>query len=139
MHIPVPLHERAAVSADPVHVWEAQVVPVPYRRQPPAPLQKPSVPQLDAPWSVHWFSGSRPVGTLVHVPRLPASAHDWQVPAQALAQQTPCSHRLVAQSLGAVQVMPVGRFVQAPITQTLGAVQSPSAAHDVLQTFVAQA
>jgi hypothetical protein len=76
---------------------------------------------------------------LVQAPTLPASAHDWQVPAQAVAQQTPCSHRLVWQSPGAVQVMPVGRFAQAPITQTLGAVQSPSTVHDVLQTFAPQA
>jgi len=31
-----------------------------------------------------------------------------------------------------------GFFVQAPITQTLGAAQSASTLHDVLHTFVAQ-
>jgi hypothetical protein len=37
--VPVPLHERAAVSVDPVQLAAAHCVPVPYRRQPPAPSQ----------------------------------------------------------------------------------------------------
>jgi hypothetical protein len=37
-------------------------------------------------------------------------------------------------SVGAPQAIPVGFFVHAPATQTLGAVQSASAVHDVLQT-----
>jgi hypothetical protein len=48
------------------------------------------VPQPLAPVSAHWFSGSAPAGTLVQVPALPVSAHDWQFPAQLDAQQTPC-------------------------------------------------
>ena len=102
------------------------------------PSQKPSFPQLFAPWSVHWFSGSCPVGTLVQVPSEPAIAHDWQVAVQTLAQQTPCWHRLVMHSPLAAQATPVGFLVHTPITQTLGAAQSASAVHDVLHTLVAQ-
>ena len=56
--VPVPLHDRADVSVDPVQLADAQVVPAAYRRQPPVPSQVPSVPQLGAPLSVHWFWGS---------------------------------------------------------------------------------
>ncbi len=88
---------------------------------------------------MHWFSGSLPVGTFVQVPSVPASPHDWQVPAQAVAQQKPCWQKPVMHSDEAPQAMPVGFLVQTPATQTLGAVQSPSTEHDVLQTFVPQA
>jgi hypothetical protein len=88
--VPVPLHDRDDVSVEPVQVADAQLVPAAYSRQPPEPLQKPSVPHVDAPWSAHWFSGSVPVGTLVHAPSVPARPHDWQVPAHAVAQQYPC-------------------------------------------------
>jgi hypothetical protein len=88
--VPVPLHDRDDVSVEPVQVAAAQLVPAAYSRQPPEPLQKPSVPQVDAPWSAHWLSGSVPVGTFVHAPSVPARPHDWQVPAHAVAQQYPC-------------------------------------------------
>src|SRR5262245_34300338 len=109
-------------------------MPDAYRRQAPAPLQKPSVPQVLAPWSVHWFSGSVPVGTLVHVPCVPVSAHDLQVPVQAVPQQKPCSQKPVMHSVAAPHAMPVGFFVQTPMTQTFGVTQSASTEHDVLQT-----
>ena len=51
--VPVPLQDRADVSVDPVQAAAAQDVPVAYSRQPPAPLQVPSVPQVLAPWSAH--------------------------------------------------------------------------------------
>jgi hypothetical protein len=133
--VPVPLQDRDDVSVDPVQLAVAQVVPAAYRRHAPAPSHVPSRPQVDAPWSVHWFSGSWPVGTLVQVPAVPVSAQDWHVPAQAVAQQKPCSQKPVMHSEGAPQAMPVGFFVQAPATQTLGAVQSASAVHDVLHTL----
>jgi hypothetical protein len=43
------------------------------------------------------------------------------------------------QSPAAAHAMPVGFLVHAPATQTLGARQSASVAHDVRQTFIAQA
>jgi len=74
----------------------------------------------------------------VHAPSEPASAQDWHVPAQAVAQQIPCSQNPVWQSPGAPQARPVGFFAHAPLTQTFGAVQSPSTVHEVLQTFAPQ-
>jgi hypothetical protein len=137
--VPLPLHERVDVSVEPVQVAAAHCVPEAYTRQPPAPLHEPSVPQVDAPWSVHWFSGSVPVGTLVHVPSVPASAHDWHVPAQAVPQQIPCVQNPVRHSVPEAQAMPVGFLVQTPATHTLGAVQSPSTVHDVLHSIAAHA
>lgn len=55
---PVPLQVRAGVKVEPVQLAATQVAPLAYRRHPPPPSQVPSVPQLAAPWSVHWFSGS---------------------------------------------------------------------------------
>jgi len=136
--VPVPLHDRDDVSVDPVQVVAAHCAPAAYLRQPPAPSHMPSLPQVFMPWSVHWPSGSVPVGTLVQVPRFPATAHDWQVPVHVVAQQIPCWHSPVMQSPPAAHVKPVGFFVHAPMTQTLGAAQSASAMHDVLHTFVAQ-
>jgi hypothetical protein len=57
-HVPVPLHVDLFVKVVPVHVLCAQTVPAAYLRQAPAPLQTPSFPQLVAPSSAHWFSGS---------------------------------------------------------------------------------
>jgi hypothetical protein len=52
-------------------------------------LQLPSCPQLVAPPSVHWFSGSDPAGTEVQLPGAVLRAHDWQTPPQAELQQSP--------------------------------------------------
>jgi hypothetical protein len=76
---------------------------------------------------------------LVQVPWAPASPHDWHVPAQAVAQQNPCWHSPVRHSVPDEQAVPVGFFVQAPRTQTLGAVQSVSTVQEVRQTMAAQA
>jgi hypothetical protein len=92
--VPVPLQVRAGVNVVPEQVAAAHWVPAPYSRQAPLPLQAPSVLQLGAPRSAHWFSGSWPAVTLVHAPTVPASAHDWQVPPQVLPQQTPCAQVL---------------------------------------------
>lgn len=134
----MPLHDRDDVSVEPVHVAAAHWIPAAYLRQPPAPSHIPSLPQVLAPWSVHWFSGSVPVGTLVQVPRFPATAHDWQVPVHMVAQQIPCWHSPVMHSLPAPHARPLGFFVHAPMTQTLGVAQSASAVHDVLHAFVPQ-
>ena len=129
---------RAGVNVVPEHDAARQVVPVTYSRQAPAPLQVPSVPQLAAPASVHWFSGSRPMATLVQVPSVPAIAHDLHVAVQAVAQQIPWAQMLLAQSLFAVQVAPLGRLVHTPVEQMFGETQSVSALHVVLHAFVPQ-
>jgi hypothetical protein len=66
-----------------------------------------------------------PAGTLVQVPRLPATAHERHVPLQAVAQQTPCSQKPLEHSPAVVQVVPVVLGIwHAPPTQTLGVAQS---------------
>jgi hypothetical protein len=107
-----------------VHESFTHTVPDAYLRQAPTPSQKPSVPQLGAPASVHWPSGSCPAGTLVHEPTEPARLQARQVPVQAEAQQTPCAQVPDWQSGSATQAAPRGDLPQLPPVQTFGATQS---------------
>src|SRR5215831_6338717 len=121
---PPPLQVRGGVYVEPVQLPAAHCVPLAYRRQAPLPLQKPSVPQLAAPLSVHWLSGSWPAGTVEQVPPVPDSAHDMQVPRQVVWQQTPCSQNPLAHSVAAAQAPPSGFLPQLCAVQTLPTVQS---------------
>jgi hypothetical protein len=137
--VPVPLHVRAGVAVVPEQDGATHCVPATYRRQAPAPLQVPSLPQVAAPASVHWFSGSAPAATLVHVPSVPASAHDLHVAVHAVAQQMLWAQMPLAQSPLAVHAVPLERFTQAPPAQMFGDAQSASAAHVVLHAPVPHA
>jgi hypothetical protein len=132
--VPVPLQVRAGVKVETEQVAPTQIVPWMYWRQAPPPLQVPSVPQVPAPVSAHWVvgTGGCPAGTLLHVPSTPVSAHDLHVAVQAVAQQTPCAQMPLAQSVFAVQVVPLGRLVQTFDEQILGEAQSAVTMHDVL-------
>lgn len=88
---------------------------------------------LVVPWSAHWLKGSCPAGTGEQVPKDVASAHDWQVPVQAVLQQTPCAQWPVPQSESAVQVVPPAFFMQLPPMQKLPVEQSASVVQVVLQ------
>ena len=99
----------------------------------------PSVLQLEAPRSAHWPSGSCPFGTLVQVPTVPVMLHAWQVPAQAVAQQTPCAQKPVPHSGPDPQATPTPFLTQLPPMQLNGATQSASAVQVALQAFVPQA
>jgi hypothetical protein len=125
--VPVPLQVRAGVNVDPVQLAATQVVPLAYSRQVPPPSQVPSVPQLAAPMSAHWPSGSWPAGTSTQVPAVPVIEQDRQLPVQAVRQQAPCSQKPLAHSAVVAQVAPFGFFPQLPPVQTLGATQSASA------------
>jgi hypothetical protein len=94
------------------------------------------VPQVATAEVAHWVVGigAVPDGTLVQVPALPLSAHDMQVPVQALLQQTPCWQKPEPHSEALEQGFPGVFSVQAPELQTLGETQSASAVHEVLQT-----
>jgi len=131
--VPVPLQVRAGVNVDPVQLAATQVVPLAYRRQPPPPSQVPSVPQVEAPASVHWPSGSWPAPTRVQVPAVPDRLHDRQLPVQALRQHDPCSQKPLAHSLAAAQIAPLGFFEQVVPLQTLGETQSAVVAQLVRQ------
>jgi hypothetical protein len=74
----------------------------------------------------------------MHCPSLPVTAHDWHVPAHAVAQQTPCSQCPEAQSAAAAQAAPGGFGPQLPFTQAAPATQSASPAQ-VARQFPAAA
>ena len=136
MQAPLVLHVEAGVSVVPVQLAAMQVVPDAYLRQAPLPLQEPSVPQVAMPWSAHWLSGSCPAGTAVHVPIVPASAHDAHVPVQAVPQQTRCWQKLCAQSLASAQAWPSASLPQLPVTQRFVVTQSVFAVQVVRQVGV---
>jgi hypothetical protein len=122
--VPPPLQVRAGIVASPPQLAFAQTVPLAYRRQAPAPSHVPSFPQLAAPSSAHWLSGSAPAGTSMHWPSLPAIAHERQVPLHAVAQQTPVTQKPEAQSLAAAHAAPGGFGPQLPFTQAAPPTQS---------------
>ena len=70
-----------------------------------------------------------PLAALMHWPSLPAIAHDLQVPAQAVVQQTPCAQTVDAHSLPAVHGAPGGFGPQLPFTHAAPATQSAAVAH----------
>jgi len=93
----------------------------------------PSVPQLEVPWSLHWFSGSCPAGTVEQVPPVPVSAHDMQLAVQAVRQQTPCAQNPLLHSVPAPQAAPSGFRPQLDDVQTLPVVQSVDVVQDARQ------
>lgn len=97
------------------------------------------MPQLAAPLSVHWPAGSAaPAGTGLQVPLVAPSAQDMQLPAQGVAQQTPCAHWPVRHSVPAWQTAPLGLSPHEPPLQVAGAAQSASLAQVDLQAFTPQ-
>ena len=67
------------------------------------------------------------------MPSVPVSAHDAHVPAQAVAQQTPCAQLLCAHWFAIVQGCPSASRPHLLLTQLLVDTQSVLAVHDVLQ------
>jgi hypothetical protein len=133
-HVPVPLQVRAEVSVDPVQLAATHVVPLAYRRHPPPPSHVPSVPQVEAPWSLHWPSGSWPAPTRVQVPAVPDKLQERQLPVHAEMQHDPCSQKPLAHSVAAAQVAPFGFFEQVVPLQTFGETQSAVVAQLVKHT-----
>lgn len=64
---------------------------------------------------------------------MPDSAHDMQVPRQALWQQTPCSQKPLAHSVASAQAPPSGFLPQLLAVQTLPAVHSLPVEHEARQ------
>lgn len=81
------------------HVVAAHGVVFEAGRQPPAPLQKPSVTQLLAA-GVQSLPGSVPAATLPHTPSEPppfkAALQAWQGPLQAVLQHSPSTQKAPA-------------------------------------------
>ena len=136
LQVPPPLQVAAGVSVEPVlgQLAAAHCVPEAYWRQAPLPLQNPSRPQVEAATIVQLFSGSWPAGTEAQVPREVEIAHDRQVPAHAVEQQTFCAQIPELHSLPAAQLDPLGLLPQLPPMQTFGAAQSVPVEHVVLHT-----
>ena len=94
------------------------------------------MPQLAAPWLLQTPAGSVPPdGTAAQEPAAPGSAHDMQVPAQAVAQQTPCAQFPLWQSGPCWQRAPFGLSPHEPLglqywpcAQSLSVVQADSQA-----------
>jgi hypothetical protein len=104
-------------------------------RHAPAPSQTPSVPQLAWPWSAQRPCGSTaPSATLLHVPSVAESEHDWQVPLQFVSQQTPCAQKPVWHSMPSAHVLPRPLSPHEPFVHTAGGAQSASAVQAALHT-----
>jgi hypothetical protein len=65
----------------------------------------------------------------LHVPRLPAWLHAWQMPVQAVAQQNPWAQKFDWHSPAAPQAVPCGFLPHAMLMQVLGLTQSLFVAH----------
>jgi len=100
----------------------------------------PSRPHVEAADAAHWVAGvgAWPAGTGEQVPALPVSAHDWQVPAQAVAQQTPCAQIPDRQTDPDAQAEPFGNWPQLPLLHVFGETQSLLLAQVVLHAAVPQ-
>jgi hypothetical protein len=123
--VPVPSQVEPAVKVVPLagQAAAAQAVPCWNFSHPPA-WHLPSVPQPVAPWSTQVPAGSGPEATAVQRPIDPAMAHDWQVPVQAVVQQTPCSQFPDPHSGSAEQKAPIGLRPHELLVQTLPDEQS---------------
>lgn len=121
--VPAPSHELVVSSAE-LQLAVPQDVPAAYLRHAPEPLQKPSLPQLAAPASVHSESGSVPPAIVPQVPLAPppflAVVQAWHEPEQALSQYTPSAQKLLVHCPVAVHVDPFARLAtHAPPLQKL--------------------
>jgi hypothetical protein len=58
VQVPLPLQVVAGVRVEPVQEAAPHAVPAAYLWQAPLPSQNPFVPQVAAPASLHWASGS---------------------------------------------------------------------------------
>jgi hypothetical protein len=105
----------------------AQLVPIGYLWQLPAPSQVPSVPHEPEPLSLHIPRGSEAAAGLgAQVPGEVDSAQLWQAAVQEELQQTPSTQKVEAHSLPAEQGWPSDLGPQLPFTQLWPVTQSPS-------------
>jgi hypothetical protein len=81
------------VSVPVAQLSAAHDVPLPYKRHPPLPLQKPSLWHVEVASVAHSLSGSVAAAMLPHAPSAPvpflAAEHAWHSPAHDASQQNP--------------------------------------------------
>jgi hypothetical protein len=127
--LPVPVQCETGVYVEPVHEAAPHATPTPACAHAPAPLHAPVLPQGGL--AAQPPRGSAvPAATLAQVPALPATAHDWHSPHEAVLQQTPSTHELpVRQSAVCVHDWPRRRLLPHRFvcgSQMLGSRQSAS-------------
>lgn len=116
-------------------VGAAQIVPAAYLRHPPDPLQVPSFPQLDGPWSLHIAVGSTPpFGTTRQTPAEPGRLHAKQLAVQAVEQQMPWAQKPDEHSFARVQTAPFGFLPHSPFWQVFAPEHWLLFEHEVAQT-----
>jgi len=110
----------------PEHAVAAQVVPAGWRAQPPAPSQRPFVPQVETAVVAQTSCGSSaPADTIWQVPGSLGRLQEVQAPAQAVVQQTPSAQMPLAHSRPVAHAAPfVLRLVHDPDWQLNPAAQS---------------
>jgi hypothetical protein len=120
------------VYVDPVQAATPQLVEVGAFLQAPLPSHLPKNPQGG-------FAAQPPCGSMSssitgrHVPAMPATLHDWQVPQLAVAQQTPSRQWSLSHSSPPPHSWPSRFNPQEPALQTLPGAQSPSPPQAALQ------
>jgi hypothetical protein len=118
LQVPDPLQVDAACAVALEQLDARQTVPATCLRQAPAPSQKPSLPQVDGSLAEHSARGSVPASAALHVPRLFVAPQVWQLPLQAVSQQTPSTQKPLAQSPVTAHAVPfVSCGTQAPAAQ----------------------
>lgn len=70
-----------------------------------------------------------PLGTLLHVPSEPGTAHDRQVPVQTLPQQIPCAQIPELHCESVLHAALIGSRPQLPPTQVFGDAHSAVVVH----------
>jgi len=139
LHVPEPLHVDAACAVALEQVAARHTVPATCLRQAPAPSQKPSSPHVDGALAEHSARGSVPASAALHVPRLFVAAQVWQLPVQAVLQQTPSTQKPLAQSPVTVHAVPlISCGTQAPAAQRYPAAQSAFEPQVVAQELAPQ-
>jgi hypothetical protein len=112
----------------------AQIVPILYFWQPPAPSHLPLAAQLAAVMSTQTPRGSMlPAATSVHLPGVDGSAQLRQPPAQAVSQQVPSTQWVELHSGPAEQGCPFCLGPHRPLTQAWPTSQSLSLRQTLLQ------
>ena len=122
-----------------VQLSGAQIVPILYFWQPPAPSHFPFVEHMAGVMSMQTPRGSAlPAGIDVHLPGDEASEQLRQAPVQAVSQQTPSTQWVERHSVLAPQGAPVGLGPQRPFTQAWPESQSMSERQTLLHAPSAQ-
>jgi hypothetical protein len=126
LHVPAPSHVQTPFTALASHLPGAQIVPVGYWRQAPAPLHMPSRPHdvTSVAAQSSGLRGGAPFGTNEHTPGDCGLLHTMHVSPHALSQHTPSTQNPLAQSPAQPQAWP---FALLPPMQVPGVAPSEGA------------